>query len=64
MKEPLNYSLRDIVLLEASSCKYLGIILRRDLSWADQTWKELHLEMRIIKNRNGNPEIEEFASVL
>jgi hypothetical protein len=31
VKDPLNYSLMD-----ASSCKYLGIILRGDLSWADQ----------------------------
>jgi hypothetical protein len=36
MKEPLNYSLWDTVLLEASSCKYMGIILRRDLIWVDQ----------------------------
>jgi hypothetical protein len=28
--EPLSYSLRDIVIPEASSCKYLGIILRSD----------------------------------
>jgi hypothetical protein len=34
--EPLNYSLRDIVILEASSCKSLGIILRSDLGWTDQ----------------------------
>jgi hypothetical protein len=34
--EPLNYSLRHIVIPEASSCKYLGIILRSDFSWADQ----------------------------
>jgi hypothetical protein len=34
--ELLNYSLRDIVIQEASSCKYLGIILRSDLCWADQ----------------------------
>ena len=34
--EPLNYSLRDIVIPEASSCKYLGITLRSDLSWVDQ----------------------------
>jgi hypothetical protein len=32
----LNYSLRDTVIPEASSCKYLGIILRSDLRWADQ----------------------------
>jgi hypothetical protein len=30
--EPLNYS----VIPEASSCEYLGIILRSNLSWADQ----------------------------
>jgi hypothetical protein len=30
--EPLNYSLRDIIIPEASSCKYLGIILHSDLS--------------------------------
>ena len=36
VKEPLNYSLMDTLIPEASSCKYLGIILRRDLIWADQ----------------------------
>jgi hypothetical protein len=34
--EPLNYLLRDIVITETSSCKYLGIILGNDLSWSDQ----------------------------
>jgi hypothetical protein len=34
--EPLSYSLQDILIQEASSCKYLGIILHGDLSWADQ----------------------------
>jgi len=36
VKDPLDYSLANILILEASSCKYLGIILRSDLSWADQ----------------------------
>jgi hypothetical protein len=52
--EPLSYSLRDIVIPEASSCKYLGIILRMDLIWADQinytmkkSRKTLHFTMRI-----------------
>ena len=36
VKDPLNYSLMDILIPKASSCKYLGIILRSDLSWADQ----------------------------
>jgi hypothetical protein len=32
VEEPLSYSLRDTVIPEPSSCKYLGIILRSDLS--------------------------------
>jgi hypothetical protein len=34
--ELLNYSLRDIVIPDESSCKYLGITVRKDLSWVDQ----------------------------
>jgi hypothetical protein len=51
--EQLIYSLRDIVIPEA---EHLGIILRSDLSWADQVhytvkkaWKALHFAMRILK---------------
>jgi hypothetical protein len=57
--EPLNYSLQDKLILEQSSCKYLGIILCRDLSWADQVnytmkkaWKALHFTMCILKKGN------------
>jgi len=35
VKDPLNYSLMDTLIPEASSCIYLRIILRSDLSWAD-----------------------------
>jgi len=49
VKDPLDYSLANTLIPENSSCKYLGIILRSDLSWADQTnytvkkaWKALH----------------------
>ena len=49
-KVPLNYYLLGILVPEASSCKYLRIILRSDLSWADQVnymvkkaWKALTL---------------------
>ena len=35
-KVSLNYYLMGMLVPEASSCKYLGIILRSDLSWADQ----------------------------
>jgi len=52
VKDPLNYSLMDVLIPEASSCKFLGIILRRDLSWADQVnytvknaWKALRFTM-------------------
>jgi hypothetical protein len=34
-KDLLNYSLLDQVIPEASSCTYLGTILRSDLSWTD-----------------------------
>jgi hypothetical protein len=34
--EPLSYLLRDTVIPEVGSCKYLEIILRNDLSWANQ----------------------------
>ena len=36
VKDLLNYLLMGTLIPEASSCKYLGIILRSDLSWADQ----------------------------
>ena len=36
VKNQLDYSLGDQKIPEASSCKYLGIILRSDLNWADQ----------------------------
>ena len=46
---------------EANSCKYLGIMLSSDLSWADQVnytvkkaWKALHFTMRILKKGNSN----------
>jgi len=52
VQDPLNYSLMDTLTPEASSWKYLGIILRSGLSWADQAnytvkkaWKALHFTM-------------------
>jgi hypothetical protein len=36
VKNPLNYSLGDQKIPEASSCKYLGIILQNNLYWVDQ----------------------------
>ena len=56
MKHPLNYKIGDQLIPEASSCKYLGIIFRSDLSWADhvnytvkKARKALHFIVRILK---------------
>ena len=61
VKEPLDYSLANTLIPEARRCKYLGIILRSDFSWADQVdytvkkaWKALHFTMRILKKGNSN----------
>jgi hypothetical protein len=60
VKDPLNYTLGDHLIPEASSCKYLGIILRNDLNWADhvsyivkKAWKALHFIMCILKRGNS-----------
>jgi hypothetical protein len=61
VKDPLNYSIIGTLIPETSSCKYLEIILRSDLSWADQVnytvrkaWKALQFTMRILKKGNSN----------
>jgi len=61
VKEPLNYSLGDQKIPEASCCKYLGIMIRSDLSWVDRVnytvqkaWRALHFVMRIVKMGNKN----------
>jgi len=61
MKDPLNYTLQDQIIPEASSCKYLGIILYSVLSWSDQVnyrvkkaWKALHFIMRILEKGNSS----------
>jgi len=36
IKDPLNYSLGVQTIPEENCCKYLGIVIRNDLSWADQ----------------------------
>ena len=61
VKHPLNYTIGDQLIPEASSCKYLGIIFRNDLNWADhvnytvkKAWKALHFTMRILRKGNSN----------
>ena len=56
---------------EASCCKYLGIIIRSDLSWADQVnftvqkaWRALHFLMRIVKKGNKNTKSLAYTSLV
>jgi len=60
-KNPLAYCLGAQKIPEASSCKYLGIILRNDLNWvgqvnytAQKAWKALHFVMRVLITGNRN----------
>ena len=56
VNDPLNYTLRDQLIREVSSCKYLGKILRSDLSWADHvnyTVKRPFI-MRMLKKWNSS----------
>jgi len=71
VKDPLYYSAMDALIPEASSCKYLGIILRSDLSWADQVnyavkkaWKALHFTVRILKMCNSNTKSLAYMSLV
>ena len=71
MKDPLNYSLGDQMIPEANCCKYLGIIIRSDLSWADQVnftvqkaWRALHFVIRIVKNGNKNTKSLAYTSLV
>ena len=60
-KIPLGCSLCDRKIPEASSCKYLRIIIRSDLNrvgqanyTAQRAWKALRFVMRILKKGNRN----------
>ena len=71
VNDPLNYSLMDTLIPEASSCEYLGIILSSDLSWADQVnytvrkaWKAVHFTMRILEKGNSNTKSLAYMSLV
>ena len=56
VKAPPNCSLLDEIMLEANSCKYLGIIISSDLCWIDHVnytmkvdWKALYITIHIFK---------------
>jgi len=71
VKDPITYSLMDILIAEARSSKYLGITLRSEISWADQgnyvvkmAWKALHFTMRILKKGNSNTKSLAYMSLV
>ena len=70
IKVPLNYYLLGMLVLEASSCKYLGIILCSDLSWAYQVnytvkkaWKALHF-MRTLRKGTSNTKSSAYMTLV
>jgi len=71
LKNPLGYSLGYQKVSEASSCKYLGIILRSDLNWVDQVnytaqkaWKALLFVMHVLKKGNRNAKRFAYTSLV
>jgi hypothetical protein len=61
VKDRLTYYFGDQLIPEVNTFKYLGIIIRSDLRWADhvnytlrKAWKALHLIMLILKQGNNN----------
>ena len=61
VKEKIRYYFGEHLIPEASSFKYLGIIIRNNLNWADhvnytlrKAWKALHFIMRILKKGNNH----------
>jgi hypothetical protein len=61
VKDLLNYTLRDEKIPAYSFCKYLGIIICSDLSWANhvnctvqKAWRALHFVMGVVKKENKN----------
>ena len=69
VKERTRYYFGEQLIPEASSFKYLGIIIiRNDLNWADhvnytlrKAWKALHFIMRILKKGNNNNNTKRLA---
>jgi len=71
VKERIRYYFGDQLIPEASSFKYLGIITRSDLNWADhvnytlrKTWKALHFVIRIFKMGNNNKKPSAYTALV
>ena len=66
----LNY-VHTIKITQASSCQYLGIILRSDINWVDRVnyraqtaWKALHFVMCVLKKGNWNTKSWAYTSLV
>ena len=64
VKERIRYYFWDQLFPEANSFKYLEIITRSDLNWADhvsyilrKAWMTLRFVMRMLKKRGGKNEM-------
>ena len=71
VKNPPNYTLGVQLIPEASSCKYLGIILCSELNWADhvnyttkKAWKALNFIMRILKKGNSSTKYLAYTTLV
>jgi hypothetical protein len=71
VKGHLNYFEADQRIPEEISCKYLGIILSNDLSWADRVnytvqnaWKTPCFVMCVLKKGNSNTKSLAYKSLV
>jgi hypothetical protein len=71
VKNPLSYTIGDQLIPETSICKYLGIIFRSDLRWADhynytvkKAWKALHFIMRTLKKGNSRNKSLAYTNIV
>ena len=71
VKERIRHYFGEQLIPEARSFKYLGIIIRNDLNWADhvnyklrKAWKALHFIMHILKKGNNNRKRLAYTALL
>jgi len=71
LKERIRYYFGNQLIPEASSFKYLGIIISNDLNWADhvnyelrKTWKALNFIMHALKKGNNNTKLSAYTALM
>jgi hypothetical protein len=70
VKEKIRY-FREHLIPEASCFKYLGIIIRNNLNWADhinyttrKAWKTLYFIIHILKKGNNNIKLLAYMALV